>query len=151
MGPGFSWNLLNYGRIKNNVLAQDARFQQAVLTYRDTVLRANEEVENGIISFLREQDRVASLTRSTNAAARSVAIATQQYEKGTIDYQPLLDSERVLVQQQDTLAESRGSGRRRSRGRLQGPGRRLAGSALAHQPAAVGELDGQRGGHCRYV
>jgi NodT family efflux transporter outer membrane factor (OMF) lipoprotein len=108
IGPGFNWNLLNYGRIKNNVQAQDARFQQAVLTYRDTVLRANEEVENAIVSFLREQDRVASLMGSTNAAARSVAIATQQYEKGTIDYQPLLDSERVLVYQQDTLTESRG-------------------------------------------
>jgi NodT family efflux transporter outer membrane factor (OMF) lipoprotein len=108
IGPGFNWNVLNYGRIKNNVAAQDARFQQAVLTYRDTVLRANEEVENGVVSFLREQERVASLTGSTNAAARSVEIATKQYEKGTIDYQPLLDSERVLVQQQDTLTESRG-------------------------------------------
>jgi len=108
IGPGFNWNLLNYGRIKNNVSAQDARFQQAVLTYRDTVLRANEEVENGIVSFLREQDRVTSLTGSTNAAARSVEIATKQYEKGVIDYQPLLDSERVLTHQQDTLAESRG-------------------------------------------
>jgi NodT family efflux transporter outer membrane factor (OMF) lipoprotein len=108
IGPGFSWNLLNYGRIENNVRAQDAIFQQAVLTYRDTVLRANEEVENGIVSFLREQDRVASLTGSANAAARAVEIATRQYEKGTTDYQRLLDSERVLVQQQDTLAESRG-------------------------------------------
>jgi len=107
-GPGFSWNILNYGRIKNNVLAQDARFQQAVLTYRDTVLRANEEVENGIVSFLREQDRVASLTVSTNAARRSVEIASHMYEKGMIDYQPLLDSERVLTHEQDTLAESRG-------------------------------------------
>ena len=32
----------------------------------------------------------------------------QQYEKGLIYYQPLLDSERLLVQQQDTLTESRG-------------------------------------------
>ena len=117
------------------MLAQDARFQQAVLTYRDTVLRANEEVENGIVSFLREQDRVASLTVSTNAAARSVAIATQQYEKGTIDYQPLLDSERVLVQQQDTLAESRGLVGIQSGGRLQSPRRRLAGTTDG-QPAA---------------
>jgi len=109
IGPGFNWNLLNYGRIKNNVRAQDARFQQAILTYRDTVLRANEEVENSIVSFLREQDRVASLATSANAAARSVEIATKQYEKGLIDYQPLLDSERVLTHQQDTLAECRGS------------------------------------------
>ena len=108
IGPGFSWNLLNYGRIRNNVRAQDARFHQAVLTYRDTVLRANEEVENAIVAFLREQDRVASLAVSTKAAARSVELASRQYERGMIAYQPLLDSERALVQQQDTMAESRG-------------------------------------------
>jgi NodT family efflux transporter outer membrane factor (OMF) lipoprotein len=108
IGPGFSWNLLNYGRIRNHVQAQDARFQQAMLTYRDTVLRANEEVENAIVAFLREQDRAVSLNVSAKAAARSVELASRQYEKGLIAYQPLLDSERVLVQQQDTLAESCG-------------------------------------------
>jgi NodT family efflux transporter outer membrane factor (OMF) lipoprotein len=108
IGPGFSWNILNYGRIKNNVLSQDAQFQRAVLNYRDTVLRANEEVENGIVSFLNEQDRAKSLDKSTRAAARSVAIALLQYEKGLIAYQPLLDSQRELVQQQDAQAQSRG-------------------------------------------
>jgi outer membrane protein TolC len=108
IGPGFSWNLLNYGRIRNNVRAQDARFQQAVLTYRDTVLRANEDVENAIVAFLREQERAATLAVSTKAAARSVELASLQYEKGIIAYQPLLDSERVLVQEEDTLEASRG-------------------------------------------
>ena len=109
IGPGISWNILNYGRIRNNVLAQDALFQQAVLGYRDTVLRANEEVENGIVGFLNEQERVKSLDKSTRAAARAVEIALLQYEKGLINYQPLLDSERDLVQQQDALAQSRGA------------------------------------------
>jgi NodT family efflux transporter outer membrane factor (OMF) lipoprotein len=109
IGPGFQWNILNYGRIKNNVRAQNARFQQAVLNYRDTVLRADEEVENGIVNFLQEQERVKSLDKSTRAAARSVELAMLQYQKGLISYQPLLDSERALVQQQDTLAGSRGS------------------------------------------
>ena len=131
IGPGFNWNLLNYGRIENNVRAQDARFQQAVLTYRDTVLRANEEVENGIVSFLREQDRVASLTGSTNAAARSVEIATQQYEKGTIDYQPLLDSERVLAATRDADRKPR-TGRHSSGLHLQSPRRRLASTAISN-------------------
>jgi NodT family efflux transporter outer membrane factor (OMF) lipoprotein len=108
IGPGISWNILNYGRIVNNVRAEDARFQEAVLGYRDTVLRANEEVENGIISFLNEQDRVKSLEKSTGAAARSVELAFLQYQKGLISYQPLLDSQRELVQQEDALAQSRG-------------------------------------------
>ena len=70
IGPGISWNILNYGRIENNVRAEDARFQQAVLNYRDAVLRANEEVENGIVGFLNAQERVKSLEKSTRAAAR---------------------------------------------------------------------------------
>ena len=70
IGPGISWNILNYGRIKNNVRAEDALFQQAILNYRNTVLQANEEVENGIISFLNEQERVKSLDKSTRAAQR---------------------------------------------------------------------------------
>jgi NodT family efflux transporter outer membrane factor (OMF) lipoprotein len=109
LGPGIRWNILNYGRIKNNVRAEDARFQQAILNYCNTVLRANEEVENGIVAFLQEQDRVKTLEKSTRAAARSVELATLQYDKGLISYQPLLDSERALVQQQDALAGSRGA------------------------------------------
>jgi NodT family efflux transporter outer membrane factor (OMF) lipoprotein len=108
IGPGISWNILNYGRIVNNVRSQDAQFQQAVLDYRDTVLRANEEVEDGIVSFLNEQDRVKSLDKTARASARSVQLAMLQYEKGLINYQPLLDSQRDLLQQQDALAQSRG-------------------------------------------
>lgn len=107
LGPGFRWDILNYGRLLNNVRAQDARFQQAVFTYRDTVLRAEEEAENAISAFLHEQTRVKSLEQSAVAAARSAELALMQYEKGIINYQPVLDSERVLVQQQDSLTESR--------------------------------------------
>jgi NodT family efflux transporter outer membrane factor (OMF) lipoprotein len=108
VGPGFQWNILNYGRIKNNVRVQDARFQQAVLTYRDTVLRAYEEVEDAVIAFLHEQQRARTLDESARAAARSTDLALRQYERGLIYFQPLLDSQRVLVQEQDTLSESRG-------------------------------------------
>jgi NodT family efflux transporter outer membrane factor (OMF) lipoprotein len=108
IGPGFRWNLLNYGRIANNVSAQDAQFQQALWNYCETVLKANEEAENAIVAFLQEQQRIESLAKSAQAAQRSVELALLQYEKGLISYQPLLDSQRVLVLQQDAVTESRG-------------------------------------------
>jgi NodT family efflux transporter outer membrane factor (OMF) lipoprotein len=108
IGPTFRWNLLNYGRIANNVKSQDAQFQQALLNYCDTVLRANEEVEDAIVAFLRERERVRSLDDAARAAQRAVDLAVRQYDGGLISYQPLLDGERVLVQQQDALTESRG-------------------------------------------
>lgn len=108
VGPGFRWNILNYGRIANGVRAQDARFQQAVLGYQNTVLMANREVEDAIVAFLREQVRVKSLGRAAHETEQALRIGLIQYEQGLIDYQRVLDSQRALVLQQDALAESRG-------------------------------------------
>ena len=39
IGPAFQWNILNYGRIKNRVRAQDARLQTLLVAYQNLVLR----------------------------------------------------------------------------------------------------------------
>ena len=57
VGPTFTWNILNYGRIRNNVRMQDAKFQELVATYQNTVLNANQEAENGLVQFLRAQQQ----------------------------------------------------------------------------------------------
>src|SRR5262249_36377555 len=36
IGPSFQWNILNYGRLLNNVRLQDARFQELVANYQNT-------------------------------------------------------------------------------------------------------------------
>src|SRR6266436_2264649 len=57
IGPSFQWNILNYGRILNNVRLQDARFQELVAAYQSAVLTAGQDVENGLVTFLRAQER----------------------------------------------------------------------------------------------
>src|SRR5262249_27559728 len=47
VGPSFQWEILNYGRILNNVRKEDAEFQALVLAYQNTALKANGEVEDG--------------------------------------------------------------------------------------------------------
>ncbi|MGA2620840.1 MAG: efflux transporter outer membrane subunit [Thermoguttaceae bacterium] len=108
VGPGFRWNILNYGRIVNDVRAQDARFQQAVAQYQESVLKAHEETENAIVAFLRERERAESLRTAATATQQAVKLAVLQYDKGLVDYQPLLDTQRELVRQQDGVAESSG-------------------------------------------
>ena len=53
VGPQLYWDFLSYGRIKNQVRIEDARFQQAVITYRNDVLNAAQEVEDGIVGYLK--------------------------------------------------------------------------------------------------
>jgi len=108
-GPSFSWDIFNYGRIKNRVRVQDARLQQLVVNYRDTVLRAAQETEDALAGFLRSQEEEIFLSDGVTAAKRSVQISMLQYREGMIDYQRVLDTQRAQVEQEDILADTKGS------------------------------------------
>jgi NodT family efflux transporter outer membrane factor (OMF) lipoprotein len=107
-GPSVQWPILNYGRLKDNVRVQDARFQQLVVNYQNTVLRAAQEVEDAIVAFLRTQEQVKFLSASVEATKRSVDLSLIQYREGTVLYNEVLDSQQFLVQREDRLASSRG-------------------------------------------
>jgi NodT family efflux transporter outer membrane factor (OMF) lipoprotein len=108
-GPAVVWNVLNYGQITNQVRAQDAAFQQAVLSYQNTVLQAQQEVEDALASFLGAQASVALLAEAVAAARRSVDLATIEYREGATDYTTVLTAQQNLLEQQDQLAVTQGS------------------------------------------
>jgi len=109
IGPGFQWNILNYGRIQNNVRANEAAFYRLVYDYQNTVLAAAREVEDGIIKFLKERQRVQDLNESATQALRAVEISTTQYRQGKTSFQPVVYMQQILATQQDQLAQSRGA------------------------------------------
>ncbi len=108
LSPFVNWKIFNYGRIKNNVRVQDARFQQLVVVYENVVLNAAREVEDGLIGFLRGQQEIANLENAVVASQRSVELSLDQYESGLIDFQRVLNSQAALLGQQDSLADARG-------------------------------------------
>ena len=108
IGPGFQWNILNYGRIRNNVRVQDARFQALVAAYQNTVLRANAEVEDGLATFLRAQERTQALDRSVGSAKEAVDIGFKEFSAGKVDYNQVALIEQNKVQQEDLQAMSHG-------------------------------------------
>jgi outer membrane protein TolC len=108
VGPSFQWNILNYGRIVNNVRLQDARFQELVVAYQNTVLQADQEVEDGLVTFLRAQDRADLLRQSAEAGQRAVIVAFRQLSEGTTQFNQYAVIEQGLVQQEDSWAQARG-------------------------------------------
>jgi len=107
-GPSFQWQILNYGRILNNVRLQDARFQERVAAYEAAVLNGQQEVENGLATFLKAQVRAKSQAESVVYADRSVKIVLEQYKLGVATISQLILIEQNLVTQQDTLAQAQG-------------------------------------------
>ncbi len=108
-GPSFQWPFFNYGRIANNVRVQDAQFQQLLVNYQNTVLNAAQEAEDALTGFLKAQETTAFEKKVVEASQRSVDIALVQYREGAVDYQRVLDTQRELLQGQNSLANAQSS------------------------------------------
>ena len=108
-GPGVQWNILNYGQITNNVRVQDAKFQEALINYQNTVLSAQQDVENGITTFVQSRRQVEFLQASVTAATGAYNIAMIQYRQGIADFTTVLTAEQNLLQAQNNLALATGS------------------------------------------
>ena len=107
-GPTFSWAILNYGRITNNVRVQDAEYQALVNDYTTAVLTAQADVESAAAAHRGALLRTESLQESVVAAEKVVDLVGRQYAEGAVDFTTVLLAQQFLVQQQDQLAASRG-------------------------------------------
>jgi len=101
--------LFNYGRLKNNVRVQDAVYEQSLIDYKQTVLKASQEVDDGMAGFLRSQEAVVSADSAVLSAQRSVELSMTQYREGAVDFQRVLDAQSSLLQDENTLANNRSS------------------------------------------
>ncbi|MEJ0095221.1 MAG: efflux transporter outer membrane subunit [Methylocella sp.] len=102
-GPSFQWNILNYGQITNNVRLQDATLQQDLVDYQNSVLKAQQDVENGISTYLQSKIEVEALRRSVAAANGALGISILEYQQGTRDFTSVLTSEQNLLTAEDDL------------------------------------------------
>ena len=107
--PSLRWNILNYGRIVNNVAAQDARLQAATFQYQQTVLTAGREVEDALVQFIQAQKQARHLEDGVTEGQKSVELVVEQFEGGITDFNRVYTTQSQLVTQQDQLASTRGN------------------------------------------
>jgi NodT family efflux transporter outer membrane factor (OMF) lipoprotein len=106
LGPTAQWRVFDAGRIRANIKVQNAREEQALAAYEQTVLTAFEEVENGLTAYANEQLRRRSLEDAVGSSQKSLAMANKLYANGLTDFLHVLDAERSLYQAQDALVQS---------------------------------------------
>ena len=109
LSPGFRWNVLNYGRIENNVRLQQARTQELIAAYQNQVLTAAQEVQTSLRAFLRTREQVDALSRSVKAAVAATELGVGQYRGGTVNFTPVFQFQTSQVSVQDQLAVAQGN------------------------------------------
>ena len=109
INSGVSWNIFQGGAIRQNIKVQSARQEQALIQYEYSILKAQEEVENVLVAYAKQQRRRQSLAAATAAAQTAVQLAQDQYRVGLVDFSNVLDAQRSLLSFQDQLAQSNGA------------------------------------------
>jgi len=109
LGPALRWDIFDYGRIENNVRVQDARLQQLIEKYQDSVLLAAREIDDAAFRVLKTAEQQAIIDESVNAAQRALEIANTRYREGYADFQRVLDAQRSLFVQAERQLINQGS------------------------------------------
>lgn len=104
---GFVWPIFNYGRIQNNVRAQDAEFQALVARYQNTVISAYNEVEGAMVAYRKAREAVGFYRKAVEASEAASEIALQQYSDGVVDYSRVLNTQTQLLRSQSDLVSAR--------------------------------------------
>lgn len=107
--PSLVLPILNYGRLYNAVRTQDAVFQQSLVAYKQTVLRALQEAENAMGSFIRSRQRLTLLQEAAEAAGRSTKLALAQYNAGSTDFTTVVSAQTTQYQQENNVAAAAGN------------------------------------------
>ncbi len=105
-GVGVRLPIFNRGGIRSNIRAQDARLDQSILQYEDTVRQAFAEVETSLTSYEREREQRAKLQQAFASNRRAVELAQELYIAGLSDFLSVLEAQKELYRSEDELAQS---------------------------------------------
>lgn len=107
--PSFRWNILNYGRVLNNVRLEQARTLELIASYQNTVLTAGRETQTALRGFHKSREQAEDLSRAVQAASAATQLSLEQYRTGIVPFNTVFNLETTQVQQQDQLALVRGN------------------------------------------
>jgi NodT family efflux transporter outer membrane factor (OMF) lipoprotein len=95
IGPSVSWSILDFGTLDAMVNVADLRARQFLLNYKQTIIRAVEQVDTAIAQYSAQQDRLSSLDDALVASQGAVTLASERYDRGLTDFLNVLDAQRA--------------------------------------------------------
>jgi outer membrane protein, multidrug efflux system len=107
VGGGITAPLFDRERLHAQLGQADARVEQAVLAYEQAVQKAYGEVDQTLVRFAADRERVALLEAGSARAERAFGASQVRYQRGLSDLQEALDAERAERSARTALTTAR--------------------------------------------
>jgi len=103
---GLHWRLFDFDRVDAEVGQARGAQAEALANYRQSMLRATEDVENAIVTMSELENEQGMLSKEVAAHQRARASAEDAYKGGAISLLEVLDEDRQLLSSRDRLAQT---------------------------------------------
>ncbi len=104
---GLRWRLFDFGKVDAEVAQARSGNAEAILIYRQAVLRATEDVENAFMALAQLESQSRELGAEVEALARARDASQRSYLGGASSLTDVLDAERQSLVARDELARAR--------------------------------------------
>jgi multidrug efflux system outer membrane protein len=106
-GPAVTMPLFTGGKLRSNLKLNEAKFQESLAFYQQSVQGAFRDVSDGLIAYQRTQEFRAKQEENTQAHRDAAETANVRYEGGVTSYLEVLYNEQELFNSELTLAQAR--------------------------------------------
>ena len=106
ISPTVTWRIFDAGRIISNIRLQKSIREEMRLKYQATVLKALQEVEDSLVNYAMERERINELETACDQNRLALQLARQRYEHGLVTFLEVLDAERMMLAAENALAQS---------------------------------------------
>ncbi|MEN4947247.1 efflux transporter outer membrane subunit [Pseudomonas proteolytica] len=104
---GLRWRLFDFGRINAQIDQAKGQEAEALAAYRQSVLRATEDVENAFSALVNRELQATTLTTGEDALTQARQSSFTAYEKGTASLIDVLHADETLLRSSDARAQAR--------------------------------------------
>ena len=106
IGAGVFWPIFNFGKNEARVRIEEARTEQVLLQYENTVLNAVREVSDSLNEIDTYSRQIVVLKKQTEAARNANRLSNLRYDKGVTSYLEVLETERQYFNVELRLSET---------------------------------------------
>jgi NodT family efflux transporter outer membrane factor (OMF) lipoprotein len=104
---GLRWRLFDFGRVDAEVARAEGARAESLAQYRQSVLRAAEDVENALTTYVQIEVQEHIVEHEIAALKRVRDTSEEAYKAGAIALTDVLDADRQLLAAQDELVRAR--------------------------------------------
>lgn len=104
---GLRWRLFDFGKIDAEINRAKGGYAEALINYRQTILRATEDVENAFVALAQYQQQAHSFIVQKGALKKALKLTKANYREGTANLIDVLESENQLLTTQNELSQAK--------------------------------------------